>query len=153
MLLNVSKQSQAMVCWKKAFNSFIRGFKGEPSWGMADGSAFHRGLAVGMATKDWANAKKEARETHLKESASKVILPGDQFLQEDHWNIVKKMIECYEENWGPEEYTVLQPEVKFAVNLPNTHHCDPFIHWREYMPETDTWEEKWNHYRFIADEC
>ncbi len=152
MLNNVSKMSQSMICWKKAFNSFLRGFKSEPSWGLLDGTAFHRGLAEGMSKKDWDAAIKLAKAQFDKESESKVVLPGDQFLQEEHWNVVEKMIRCYEENWAPEEYTVLQPEVRFAVNLPNTEHCDPFIHWLEYMPETDLWEERWNHYRFVADD-
>lgn len=143
MILTASKLSTQMLCWRKALNAHLRGYVGEPSYGLVKGSAYHSGLATGIATKDWTQAKLDARATFQKEVSMKTELPGDEWLREDHIDLVMAMLEVYEQNWATAEYTVVQPECKFDVEIPKTYHPDILCHWIEDD------EERWNFWGLV----
>ena len=149
VLINSSKLTTSLQCWRKAFNSHVRALKGEAGWGLVDGTTFHAAVAHGMATGDWEAAELEARVAFNKEKAGKLLLPGEERLEEEHWRIVKRMVQCYKETYGAEDYQIIMPEARFAVDLPGTLHNDPFVHWQEWDESQAMWVDKWNHSRLV----
>lgn len=149
MTLNASKAGTALLCWKKAFNQTHRGLRGEPSQGMVDGSAFHAGVAHGLATNDWMAAQTHARLTFDLEMAKKLVMPGEEGVVEDNWKVVQQMIQCYDEAYKKHPIQILCPEVKFKVSIPGTEHHDITTHWVEKDKETGQEVEKWNHFWYL----
>lgn len=96
---------------------------------LVDGSATHQGIATGMATRDWAKARESARECfeiNIKESN---LLPEEDYLKEQHWKVVERILEVYREGFEKEVYQVIQPECEFLIDLPGTEHNDISMHW------------------------
>lgn len=131
MILNVSRAKAFKLCRRKAFNQYHRKLEGPRSMNLVDGGAFHHGVAVGRATKDWGKAKEAAQEMFDREAATATIPPEQTYLLEEHFNLVTKMIGCFETQYEHEEYQIIQPEVEFDVPLPSSGHNCIFLHWKD----------------------
>lgn len=130
MIINGSRAQVFLTCKRKAFDQFYRRLQSrEKSMNLVDGGAFHAGVAAGLASKDWEQARKLAHEEFRKRDRGvEITLPGEEFLEEDHLDLVDAMLDCYRENYEEVEYQVIQPECSFDVELPDSkHHC-LFIH-------------------------
>jgi len=129
MILNVSRAKQYMLCPHKAFNQHHRKVEGPRSMNLTDGGAFHRGVAVGRASKDWTLASTEAHKQFDEDLLKSTIPPEQLYLIDDHWALVSKMIECFQTQYEHELYQIIQPEVEFEVALPESMHNCIFMHW------------------------
>lgn len=98
---------------------------------LVDGGAFHHGVAVGRATKDWSLARIEADKIFAEDAAKSAIPPEQIYVLEEHRDLVHKMLKCFEEQYEHEVYQIIQPEVEFDVELPNSKHSCIFIHWMD----------------------
>ncbi len=136
MILNFSRSKTFRLCKRKAFNSYHRGLEGQRSMNLVDGGAFHHGVAVGRATKDWKAAKAAAKELFKMDTAKSNIPPEQLYLLEEHWKMVDKMLSCFEEQYEHEVYQIIQPEVEFDVPLPNSEHNCIFLHWMDEKGHT-----------------
>lgn len=136
MIINISRAKQRLLCRKKSFNTYHRGLT-EPnkSMNLVDGSAFHKGVAHGLATKDWEGAFVEAKASFIKEQEGVIQLPGTEWQMYDHWTLCEKMIQCYADAFKDQGIQVIQPECEFEVELPGTRHNCIWIHHLELSPD------------------
>lgn len=142
MRINISKMEKAYACWRLARNQYLLHVPRDASWGMSVGSAFHKGIAVSLATGDFAKGKQAAQEL-LAEDAPKLITPGlDDWMLQQQQEIVDYAIFLYSNL--PLDYQVVQPECKFSYALPYSAHNDPFIHWYEVDENENVIAEKWD---------
>lgn len=136
MILNVSRIKKFYTCRRAAFNTYHRHLSGARSMNLVDGSATHQGIATGMATRNWSQAQDKAREcfeTNVKESN---LLPEEDYLKEQHWKVVERILEVYREGFEKEVYQVIQPECEFLIDLPGTEHNDITMHWEDAYGNT-----------------
>jgi len=145
MILNVSRAKMFHLCERKAFNWSHRRAEFGRSMNLVDGGAFHHGVAVGRASKDWARAAREAEEL-FQEDVKKSTIPEEQlYLIEEHKELVLAMLKCFAEQYEHENYQILQPECQFDVALPGSEHNCIFLHHDEMTrehPDTSGFE-KW----------
>lgn len=139
MIINISRMKTSATCWRKAFNTYHRHLEGARSMNLVDGSAFHAGVAYGMAKRDWAGARREARRNFDESLPAANILPEESFKVDTHWKIVERILEVFEENYAREEYQVIQPECQFEVALPDSMHNCIFMHWWDYEEAKHCW--------------
>lgn len=125
MVINISRLKTYSLCRRKAFNSYHRDLTDpKRSMNLVDGSAFHAGVASGLATKDWSKALEAARANFEDEKKDIPLIPGTEWQQEDHWDMIVKMVECYRDAFEGQGIQVIQPECEFDVELPDSkHHC------------------------------
>lgn len=139
MIINSSRAKLAKTCWRKTFNLYHRLAGGQKTSSLVDGTAFHKGVAVGLATKDWEEGLKQARVSYDQEALTSNIPPEQGYLLEDHWDLVKEMVLLYKQHYEEEEYTILQPECEFDVALPGEkHHCI-WLHWYDVEEDKEIW--------------
>lgn len=129
MILNVSRMKKFYTCKRAAFNTYHRHLSGSRSMNLVDGSAVHQGIATGMATRDWAKAKERARESFEENVKESNLLPEENYLKDQHWKVVARILEVYQEGFGKENYQVIQPECEFTVAIEGTEHNDITMHW------------------------
>lgn len=129
MIINSSRAQVAMKCWRDCFNRFHRKLEGPRSVNLVDGGALHDGIAAGLASKDWQVGKNAARARFDREKHTVTLLPEEQYLLDDHWDLIETMLEVFRSGYEGETYEVLQPECQFDVVLPGTTHRCVFIHW------------------------
>lgn len=135
MIINISRYKTRKLCKRKSFNTYHRKLTSPSrSMNLVDGSAFHDGVAHGLATRDWKGALVSAREKFDQEKQAVVSLPGQEWLMEDHWDMAQKMIECYADAYKDQGIQVIQPECEFDVELPNSHHNCIWLHHEENIP-------------------
>jgi hypothetical protein len=137
MVLNISRAKQFHLCERLAFNTYHRQLTTQRSMNLTDGAAFHRGVAVGRATKDWKKAEEAALED-LQSNTQGL----DPLLVEDHWDLTRCILQKFREQYETEQYQIIQPEVEFDVELPNSGHNCIFQHHIE-MTGPSAWEERW----------
>lgn len=130
MILNVSRMKKFFTCRRAAFDTYHRHLSGSRSMNLVDGSAVHTGIAIGMAGKNWTQAREKARESFELNVAESNLLPEESYLKEQHWKVVERILEVYAEGYATEQYQVLQPECEFMVEIPGTEHNDIMLHWR-----------------------
>lgn len=131
MTLNHTRFSES--CWRRAFNRYHRRIEGGrgSSFSLADGTAAHAGIAEGLAKKDWELANTAAKTAFDSDVTKMNLLPGEEFVAEDNWELTQAMIKLYRENYETEDIVMVQPEAEFEVPLTNqTHHC-VFKHWQK----------------------
>jgi hypothetical protein len=137
MIINFSRSKTFHLCQRKAFNWHHRGLEGQRSMNLVDGGAFHKGVAVGRATKDWSQAYAEA-DRLFDEDVKKSPIPEEQiYLIEDHRELIHQMIKCFQDHYEHETYQIIQPECEFDVPLPHSSHNCIFIHWRSRVDGRD----------------
>lgn len=130
MIINNSRGAVFKKCRRDCFNRFHRRKEGVRSTALLDGGAFHEGVAVGLATKDWQAAIKAADVKFNAEVAASTILPEELALAANHRGLVHAMLREFRKGYETEQYTVIQPECNFDVELPGSmHHC-VFVHHR-----------------------
>lgn len=98
---------------------------------LTDGSAVHHGIAVGLATKDWQSAYEAAGEKFEEEAAGSTLLEEERPMLNDHKKLVLALVELFEKGFRGEDYQIIQPECSFDVELPDTQHNCPWVHWFE----------------------
>jgi hypothetical protein len=143
VILNISRIKSAMTCWRKTFNSYHRGLSGHTrSMNLVDGSAFHKGVAHGFATRNWygdsgaVGVAKAQFDEDIKEAQ---ILPEEDYLRDAHWQVVKKMMNLFAEQYQREEIQVIQPECEFELEIPGTEHNDITLHWWDKIANCGQW--------------
>lgn len=126
MIISPNKYKTAKSCWRKAFNHYHAELRAEKrSTSLVDGSAVHQGIAEGLASRNWERARERARAAFEAEIVLTNILPEQSYLIEDHWALVDTMLKSFAENWKDQNYTVIQPECEFTVDLPESmHDCE-----------------------------
>lgn len=146
MIINISRAKTRLLCRKKSFNTYHRRLQ-EPrrSMNLTDGSAFHAGVARGLATKQWFHdptasmcecAHCVSKDQFAKDIAGQPILPELAYQLDDHRDMIAKMIECYGDAFETQSIQVIQPECEFDVELPGTHHSCIMLHHLEIPPGT-----------------
>lgn len=148
MIINSSRAAEFLLCKKKAFNDVHRGLRGPKTFSLIDGSAMHRGIAYGLAKKDWEGALKEAERGFEEDKAQIKALPEEEaFIFDNHLKLVKRMVECYKDSYQEEQFQVLQPECEFDVVLPGAYHNCIWMHHIETCGQGQInpygFEEKW----------
>lgn len=139
MIISPSRFATAKTCWTKAFNLYHKQLGVPRTPQLADGGAFHAGIAEWLATKDTVRAFEVAR-TNFDEGMKDTVIPPEQtYLIEDNWNLVKCMIESVAAE--PLDWTVIQPECKFEVAIGSKRHNCIFKHWRHNLDGTEMWCE------------
>jgi hypothetical protein len=129
VILNISRAKELLKCPRSAFNRYHLNMSGERSMNLVDGGAFHKGIAEGQAKRDWQEALIEAKKQFNTDLSAANLMPEEDFLADAHWQVVKKGIELYKENWQDFGMTVVQPECSFDVEIPGTEHNDVTLHW------------------------
>jgi hypothetical protein len=127
------------TCRRAAFNTYHRHLSGMRSMNLVDGSASHTGIAAGMATRNWTQAKEKARECFEANVKESNLLPEEDYLKEQHWKVVDRIIDVYREGFEKEVYQVIQPECEFLVEIPGTEHNDITMHWRD-IDDNEHWD-------------
>lgn len=148
MIINISRMKTYLLCKEKAFNLYHRRLSTEPTMNMSGGSAFHKGVALGLSTRDWQEADREMRLTLTQERLVSAPLPEEQPLWEQYEELLRAMLALYRLNYEQEQYQVVQPECEFTVPLEGTEHNCIWLHHYELqsqerggpVPEV---EEKW----------
>jgi hypothetical protein len=132
MILNTSRIKTWFTCRRKAFDTYHRHLSGDRrSMNLVDGGAVHAGIASGLATHDWREAKVQARAKFDLEIQEATILPEEEYLREAHWQVIDKILDVFEQAFDKESYRVLQPEAEFLVEIPGTEHNDITMHWMD----------------------
>ncbi len=141
-----STRSSSTKCWRRTFNLYHRNLNGEKSMNLVDGGAVHKGIAHGLATKDWAAAREVLSEGFKIEAATSTIPEEQSFLLADHLDMCLAILDVFEERVGHEPYTVVQPEAALDVPIPNSHHHCLWMHWRKHITPAhglSYWEDQW----------
>lgn len=117
---------------------------------LVNGGAFHDAVAFGLATPadhNWDKALEVGRVRFDEGVKAAGFLDIELFKVEQHWQVVEKMVQLYRDNYGQENYTIIQPECSFDITLPNTYHNCIFVH---HLELTDIrpgfsgyWVERW----------
>jgi hypothetical protein len=130
VIINSSRAQDFLGCKKRTFNRYHHRLESPTrSMNLTDGGAAHLAIAHGLATKDWDAGLVEARKQFDLDIASSAILPEEQALAEDHWDLIKTMVTALREGFEGEDYQIIQPECEFDVELPDSRHHCIFIHW------------------------
>lgn len=123
---------------------------------LVDGGALHDGIAFGMAKRVWGeepiiavtpegkfprNALGAARARFNEDSATATIPPEQSYLLDEHWKLVRRMLEVYRENYETEDYQIIQPECSFDVELPGSMHNCIWLHWVDRRSGEEYWGE------------
>jgi len=125
VIINVSRSQGFQACRRKQFfydQGLVQLGLSEP---LTTGSAYHKGTAVLIATRD-RKAAVDAAETYYREELAKatMILPEERVLHERNIELAKRMVNAQADLYTKDAWTVLKPEVEFMVDLPGTeHHC------------------------------
>jgi hypothetical protein len=129
VIINTSRAGLFQECRVKAENWHIKRLV---SWREADplmiGEAFHVGVAHFYAKGSVQESVALAESTFRKRLEGQMILTEEKELIERNITFSKRAIEKYAEHWKDEPIQILMPEVKFRVELPNTHHHCWFVH-------------------------
>jgi len=125
LILNISRSQQWQACKRKAWfydEGFVQLGVAEP---LITGSAYHKGTANLVVTKNVAEAKAAAEQCYRDELAKvPMVLPEEMSLHNQNITIVKRMLDAQGAQYARDTWTVLKPEVEFLVALPGTeHHC------------------------------
>lgn len=146
MIINISRMKSFLLCKEKAFNIYHRRLSTSPTMNMSGGSGFHRGVAVGLAERDWRKAEGEMLTTFKEEMRVEGPLPEEQPLWDQQAELLRAMLALYRINYEQEKYQVVQPECEFTVELPHSgHNCI----WLHHLENTSTtvgltrYEERW----------
>lgn len=130
MIINSSRAQDFLGCKRRTFNRYHRRLESPTrSMNLTDGGAAHIAIAHGLATKDWDAGLAEARKQFDLDVKASTILPEEQQLAEDHWDLIKTMVQVLREGFEGEAYEIIQPECEFDVELPGSQHQCIFIHW------------------------
>jgi len=164
MIINISRTKTRALCRRKSFTNYHRRLTSPGrSMNLVDGSAFHAGVARGLATKNWDHnplastevpcecAHCAAEEQFAKDRAEITILPELEYQLDDHRAMIDVMIDVYGDAFRDQGIQVIQPECEFDVALPNTHHNCIWLHHIELQKpsaagdagQTAVYEEKW----------
>src|SRR5690348_4138291 len=129
-VINISRAKTWFTCRRKYFDTYYRGLQGDRrSMNLVDGSATHKGIASGMASKDWVQARADAMAQFDVDVQAATILPEETYLVDAHKKVVERILQVYEEGYGKENYQVIQPECEFLVELPGSEHNCIMMHW------------------------
>lgn len=128
MIINISRTKDFLLCKQKAFNRYHRRLDSQPTMNMAGGSAFHKAVAVGLASRDWQKAADELMATFNEEMRVAVPLPEEVPLWQRQEELLRAMLSQYRVNYEAESYQVVQPECEFLVDVPNSHHNCIWLH-------------------------
>lgn len=139
MIISPSRFATAKTCWTKAFNLYHRQLGVPRTPQLADGGAFHAGIAEWLASRDTVKAFEIARVSFDEGMKDSVIPPEQIYLIEDNWNLVKVMIESVAAE--PLDWVVIQPECKFEVPLGEQGHNCIFKHWYNKEIREEMWSE------------
>ncbi len=124
MILNISRAIQFQQCRRKAYNrDILQLLPTREADALMLGGAFHVGSAILHASRDVKTAVKATEAEFRKRLEGQMILPEEWPLIEHQIEQAKAGVRAYSENFLP-DFQILQPEVEFMVELPNTkHHC------------------------------
>ncbi|KKL04064.1 hypothetical protein LCGC14_2619820, partial [marine sediment metagenome] len=111
-------------CRRKAYNrDILQLLPTREADALMLGGAFHVGSAILHASRDVETAVKATEAEYRKRLEGQMILPEEWPLIEHQIEQIKAGVRAYSENFLP-DFQVLQPEVEFMVELPNSrHHC------------------------------
>lgn len=129
MIINSSRDSLFQTCRQKMWNWDILGLlshrEADP---LMIGEAAHAGKAKYYETGNIVEATEEVERVFRKRLEGQMILPEEHDLIERNIKLARKAIEKYAHHWKGEPLQVLMSEVKFLVELPNSHHHCFFLH-------------------------
>lgn len=92
------------------------------------GSAYHVAVAYLTAKRDRPGAVALAESTYRDRILGEHLLPEELQLAEQNIELTKRMVSAQADLYEHDDWTLLQPEVEFCVELPHTmHHCQ-FVH-------------------------
>lgn len=124
MILNISRSITYQMCKRKAYNrDILHLLPTREADALAMGAAFHIGSAILHSSRDVETAVKATEAEFRKRLEGQMILSEEWPLIEHQIEQSKAAVKAYSENFLP-DFQVLQPEVEFMVELPNSlHHC------------------------------
>lgn len=128
MIINSSRATSAFTCWRKTFNRYHRQVGGARALALVDGGALHKGVAAGLATKDWNRAREAALEQFNIDVEAAELIPEEEPLRDAHLNLVLEMLKVFSQYFLDEDYQIIQPEAEFKVELPNSYHNCIWMH-------------------------
>lgn len=129
VISNISRMSNFLTCRTKSFNwDELRLQTQRTHIALTTGGSFHEGAAKFFSTRSKAEAMKAAEENFRERIKDEIILPEERREIEQQIELSRRMTAIFCENYADDEMQVLQPEVKFRVALPNTHHHCLFFH-------------------------
>jgi hypothetical protein len=129
MIINMSRAAFFMQCRRKTYDMYHLGLDPhstpEP---LVIGSAYHVAVAYLVAKRDRVGALALAESTYRDRILGERLLPEELVLAEQNIELTKRMVAAQADLYEHDDWTLLQPEVEFCVELPNTiHHC-AFVH-------------------------
>lgn len=129
MIINLSRAAFFMQCRRKTCDMYHLGLDThttpEP---LVIGGAYHVAVAYLTAKRDRAGAIALAESTYRERIFGEHLLPEERALVEQNIELTKRMVSAQADLYEHDDWTLLQPEVEFCVELPNTmHHC-VFVH-------------------------
>lgn len=118
-----------MQCRRKTYDMYQLGLDPhttpEP---LVIGSAYHVAVAHLVAKKDRGGALALAEATYRERILGEHMLPEELQLAEQNIELTKRMVSAQADLYEHDDWTLLQPEVEFCVELPNTRHHCAFVH-------------------------
>ena len=134
MIINASRMQFFLKCRRLQYFYDQRLVQLGLTQPLSMGSAYHKGAAILVATKNRANAITAAETEYRNAMKEAFILPEEKPIHERNIELVKRMVNAQADQYTRETWTVLMPEVEFCVDIPGTrHHCG-YIH-RILYPE------------------
>lgn len=129
MIINLSRAAFFMQCRRKTYDMFVLGQDPHQTPDvLVIGGAYHAAVAFLTAHKDRAGALEMAEVEYRKRIAKDTLLPEERAIAEKNIELTKRMLNVQADMYEKDDWTLLQPEVEFCVELPKTiHHC-AFIH-------------------------
>jgi len=129
LIINMSRAAFFMQCRRKTYDMYHLGLDPhttpEP---LVIGGAYHVAVAHLVAKRDREGALALAESTYRERILGEHLLPEELTLAEQNIRLTKSMVSAQADLYEHDDWTLLQPEVEFCVELPNTkHHC-AFIH-------------------------
>lgn len=137
MIINLSRAAFFMQCRRKTYDMYHLGLDPhttpEP---LVIGGAYHVAVAYLTAKRDRVGAIALAEATYRERILGEYLLPEELALAEQNIELTKRMVSAQADLYEHDDWTLIQPEVEFCVELPNTvHHC-MFVH--EILHPEDT---------------
>ncbi len=128
-----SSRALTTKCWQKVFNIYHKNLSGQKAQALTDGGSVHAAIAVGLATKDWNLALKHGEEYYKGDMEVADTLEGEEYVYEEHLELVKALITKFAEGVQNETYEVIQPEASIDVAIPGSEHNCIWVHHMEWV--------------------
>ncbi len=145
MIINTSRYITARKCWRMAFNETHRRLAEGKAWALIDGGSVHAGIATGLASGNWDEAKRDALAEFDKSQENNPFQAFEFQVVDEHRTLVEAMIELYAREYDGTGWIVLQPELEFTYEIPGTLHDCIFV------PDSGLYSPDFKEQQKIAD--